>query len=220
MFQMIQHQCKNIFNVKSLYLSWEKQFFEEFSGSTLKTTYTNWKPPESMQEGSFFHLQVSVKNIKGDLEEEDCSPPALFLQERTRKGTLKLKLNQPVEELSHSHHNPASSSNYLSSFTPLFSISWTSSINNTRWGVSHIFLLRVNQQSSLKIAINFPNRTTKHTTELGGYGILLTIPFLILRSKHLFCFPSSFALDRLCLSFSSLLQNGNIYSISSHYKTI
>lgn len=122
---------------------------------------------------------------------------------------------------SHCHHNPASSRDYLSSFTPLFNILWTSSINSTRLGVSYIFLLHVNQQSSLEIAINFPNRTTKQTTELGGYGILLTIPFLILHSKHLFCFPSSFALDKLCLSFSSLLQNGNIYNnISSHYKTI
>ena len=220
MFQMIPHQCKNIFNAKSVYFSWEKQFFEEFSGSTLKTTYTNWKPPESMRERSFFHLQVSVKTIKGDLEEEDCSPPALFLQERTRRGTLRLKLNQPVEGVPHYHHNPASSSDSLSSFTPWFSVLRTSSINNTRWGASYIFLLHVNQQSSLKIAIDFPNRTTKQTTELGGYGILLTIPFLILRSKHLFCFPSSFALDKLCLSFSSLLQNGNIYNISSHYKTI
>lgn len=132
MFQMIPHQCKNIFNAKSVYFSWEKQFFEEFSGSTLKTTYTNWKPPESMRERSFFHLQVSVKTIKGDLEEEDCSPPALFLQERTRRGTLRLKLNQPVEGVPHYHHNPASSSDSLSSFTPWFSVLRTSSINNTR----------------------------------------------------------------------------------------
>lgn len=59
---------------------------EEFSGSTLKTTYASWKPPESVQERSFFHLQVSVKNIKGDLEEEDCSPPALFLQKKDKEG--------------------------------------------------------------------------------------------------------------------------------------
>lgn len=49
----------------------------------------------------------------------------------------------------HCQHHPASSSDYLSSFSHSFTILWTYGINNTRLDVSYTFLLQVHQYPTL-----------------------------------------------------------------------